>query len=313
MRFWTRSLTARLVSYFLLLALVPLSIVGYVAYSSGEETLKRGVLDHLSTTAILKEDEINRWIADKKRSTRLLAQTPIVHQYSRPLLTEFETSPDFLVAYKVLGDYLTAVLAEEPDFLEIFVLTDVGGKVVLSTNKEHEGEYNVTSTYFTEGRKATYVQNVHFSVPLGKTTMTIATPLEDETGRRVGVLGTHINLDKMDEIMLERGGLGATGETYLVDQYNVFVSEARFGHEDFPGREKQHEREKTFSEQNWELVDSAHLGSRVCPAFEWLWGKEAQGVPCGYPVWPRLYCRYTRWLQGWNDRVRLHRGREHRL
>jgi GAF domain-containing protein len=233
MRFWT-SLTARLVSYFLLLALVPLSIVGYVAYNSGEETLKRGILDHLSTTAILKEDEINRWIADKKRSTRLLAQTPIVHQYSRPLLTESETSPDFLSAYKVLGDYLTAVLAEEPDFLEIFMLTDVGGKVVLSTNKEHEGEYNVTSTYFTEGRKETYVQNVYLSVPLGKTTMTIATPIEDETGRRVGVLGTHINLDKMDEIMLERGGLGATGETYLVDKYNVFVSVARFGREDFP-------------------------------------------------------------------------------
>jgi HAMP domain-containing protein/putative methionine-R-sulfoxide reductase with GAF domain len=234
MRFWTRNLTARLVIYFLLLALVPLTIVGYVAYNRGEEALRRDILDHLRTTAILKEDEINRWIADKKRSARLLAQTPIVRQYSRPLLTESKTSPDFLSAYKVLGDYLTAVLAEEPDFLEVFLLTDVGGKVVLSTNREHEDEYHVTSTYFTEGREATYVQNVYFSVPLGKTTMTIATPLEDEMGQRVGVLGIHINLDKMDEIMLERGGLGATGETYLVDKYNVFVSETRFGGEDFP-------------------------------------------------------------------------------
>ena len=234
MRFWTKSLTTRLVIYFLLLALVPLTIVSYVAYNSGEEALKRGILDHLSTTAILKEDEINRWIADKKRSTRLLAQTPIVRQYSRPLLTESETGPDFLSAYEILGDYLTAVLAEEPDFLETFILTDVGGKVILSTNKEHEGEYNVTSTYFTEGRKATYVQNVYFSASLGKTTMTIATPVEDEAGQRVGVLGVHVNLDKMDRIMLERGGLGATGETYLVDKYNVFVSETRFGHEDFP-------------------------------------------------------------------------------
>jgi GAF domain-containing protein/HAMP domain-containing protein len=234
MRFWTKNLTARLVIYFLLLALVPLSIVGYVAYNIGEETLKGSILDHLSTTTILKEEEINRWIADKRRSTRLLAQVPIVCQYSGPLLTEFETSPEFLSAYEILGGYLTTVLAEEPDFLEIFILTDVGGKVVLSTDKEHEGEYNVTSTYFTEGRGATYVQNVYFSVPLDRTTLTIATPLKDEAGRRVGVLGIHINLDKMDEIMLERGGLGATGETYLVDKYNVFVSEARFGHEGFP-------------------------------------------------------------------------------
>ena len=182
MRFWTKSLTAKLASYFLLLALVPLSVVSYVAYNIGEETLRRDVLDHLSTTAILKEDEINRWIADKKRSTRLLAQAPIVRQYSGPLLAESEADPEFLLAYEVLGDYLAAVLAEEPDFLEVFILTDVGGKVVLSTNKGHEGEYNVTSTYFIEGRKATYVQNVYFSVPLDRTTMTIATPIEDETG-----------------------------------------------------------------------------------------------------------------------------------
>jgi GAF domain-containing protein/HAMP domain-containing protein len=234
MRFWTKSLTAKLASYFLLLALVPLSVVSYVAYNIGEETLRKDVLDHLSTTIILKEDEINRWIVDRKRSTQLLAQAPIVRQYSGLLLAESEADPEFLSAYEILGDYLAVVQAEEPDFLEVFILTDVGGKVVLSTNKGHEGEYNVTSTYFIEGRKATYVQNVYFSVPLDRTTMTIATPIEDETGQRVGVLGTHINLDKMDEIMLERGGLGATGETYLVDKYNVFVSEARLGERDFP-------------------------------------------------------------------------------
>ncbi len=270
MRFWARSLTTRLLLYFLLLALVPLSIVGYVAYNRSQDALKERLFKHLTTTAILKEDEIRRWVVDETKSTRLLAQTPVIRRYVGPLLTAPETSADFLTAYKAIGDYLAVALTEEPDLLEIFFLTDVGGKVVLSTNKEHEGEYNVTSTYFTEGRKGTYVQNVYFSVPLGKTTMTIATPVEDENGQRVGVLGVHLNLDRMDELMIEKGALGTTGETYLVDKYNVFVSQARFGSEAFPRGVHTEGIDAALAGNNGTGLYENYQGVPVVGAYRWM-------------------------------------------
>jgi len=224
----------RLVGYFLLLSLIPLVILTGMSRQRSVDTLKQETFERLTAVAVLKEDAINRWVAGMKRNTRLLAQAPIVREYAGSLLTREETDPQFLSAYEILQNHFTTILAEEPDFLEILLLTDVGGQVRLSTNREHEGEYKVTDTYFVRGREETYVQNVYPSVSLGQPAMTIATPLFDDSGTRVGVLAVHLNLNVLGEILLEKTGLGATGETYLVDQLNVFVSEAKFGPERFP-------------------------------------------------------------------------------
>ena len=39
--------------------------------------------------------------------------------------------------------------------------TDVGGRIVLSTDQSHEDMYRVRDSFFIEGRKDTYVQNVY--------------------------------------------------------------------------------------------------------------------------------------------------------
>jgi len=234
MRFLRESLLARLLSYFLLLAILPLAIVGILAYNRSEEILKEHLRNHLTTTAILKEDEINRWVESMKQDTRLLVQNPVLREYAGPLLTHQATSGEFSAAYQSLKSYLDSALAEKTDWLEILILQGVSGEIVLSTNSEHEGNDEVTSTFFIKGRKGTYVQNVYPSVSLGKPAMTIATPLESKGGQMLGVLAVHLDLAELNDIMLERGGLGATGETYLVDQLNAFVSEARFGGESFP-------------------------------------------------------------------------------
>lgn len=233
-----RGLFARLLVYFLLLAIIPLSIVGAIAYYQGQRALRNNILDHLTTTAILKEEEINRWVEAMEQDVRLLATDPVLRQWATILLADAEQSaysPEELsVAYNALHAYLDVVLAEKSDFLEIMVLRAVGGEVVVSTNRVQEGNYEVTSSFFTEGRKMTYVQNIYPSVSLGEPAMTVATPLRASDDRTVGVLAVHLDLEQLDAIMLERGGLGRTGETYLVDQVNVFVSQARFGQEAFP-------------------------------------------------------------------------------
>ncbi len=234
MSFLRQSLLARLLGYFLLLSVIPLAVVGTLAYYQGQRMLQADILERLTVTATLKEGEINRWVESVKQDVRLLAWNPVVHQEAERLLTQEEGSSEFVAAYQVLRTYLDQVLAYQPDFLEILVLKGVGGKVLFSTNREHEGSYEVTSSFFTEGRKGTYVQNVYLSATLGRLVMTVATPVQDRAGQAIGVLAVHLNLNRLDNIMLQRGGLGATGETYLVDRYNVFVSEARFGGESFP-------------------------------------------------------------------------------
>ena len=116
----------------------------------------------------------------------------------------------------------------------MFVLSEVGGKIVVSTDPSHEGQYRVTDRYYTQGKLGTFVQNVYPSPITLAPTMTVATPLLDESGRRLGVLAVHLSLKRMDEIIQERIGVGASNEAYLVDRLNVFVSGERFGRQEFP-------------------------------------------------------------------------------
>ncbi len=234
MRFLRQSLLARLLVYFLLLAVIPLALVGLLAYYQGQRTLQADILSHLTTTAILKEEEINRWVESMRQDVRMLAQNPAVREQATVLLTRSENSSEFAAAYQTLQVYLQEVLANKPDFLEIMVLKGVGGKVLLSTNSGHEGRYEVTSSFFTEGRTRTYIQNVYLSASLGRQAMTISTPLRNRSGYTLGVLAVHLNLSRLNSIMSQRSGLGVTGETYLVNRYNVLVSEPRLGGGSFP-------------------------------------------------------------------------------
>lgn len=234
MSFLTKSLMARLVSYFLLLALIVVSLVGYVTFVRAREALKQLTYKQLSAVATLKEDELNRWVADQRQDVLFIAQLSEVRDQAEVLLSHEETEPEYQAAYTSLSGYLASVAATKTELEEILILTDVGGKIALSTDKTHEGEYQVTSSYFTQGRLDTVIQNVYPSPVTGKPTMTIATPLLGKTGQRLGVLAAHLDLENMDRIILERTGLGASGETYLVNKYNVFVSKARFGRQEFP-------------------------------------------------------------------------------
>ncbi len=234
MKFLTKSLMARLVSYFLLLSLVVVSLVGYITFIRAREALKQSAFNRLGAIATLKEDELNRWIDNQRQDLLFIAQLSEVRDQVEILLSHEPTEPEYQEAYTSLSQYLMFIVTTKADLQEIFILTDVGGKIVISTDKAHEGEYRVTDSYFTQGRLGTFVQNVYPSPATGKPTMTVATPLLGSTGQPLGVLAAHLDLENMDRIILERTGLGTSGETYLVDKLNVFVSEARFGRQEFP-------------------------------------------------------------------------------
>ena len=233
MKFWNRSLMARLVSYFLLLSLVIVTLAVALAFIGGREAFKQSVAERLQVIAALEKDQLYRWVEHQRQDLVLLASSPTVRTLAASLLQPATPTSGTQAAYARLQDHLAATLAIKPDLKEIFILTDVGGRIVLSTDQSHEGIYRVRDNFFIEGRKDTYVQNVYPSPLTFEPTLTISTPLRSPTGERLGVMAAHINLEEIDRIIQGRAGLGDSGETYLVDKYNVFISGERFGRERF--------------------------------------------------------------------------------
>jgi signal transduction histidine kinase len=214
--------------YFLIFSIIPLIIVGFMAYENGKKAIEKQAFNSLTTTTTLKEEELNNWIAENEREIQLLARSPVVQKNSVRLITHIKTDPVYLRAYEEMSEYFKTVEEKDPDFFEIFLLDPEEGKIQVSTDKKREGEDKFEMPYFIEGKKDTYVQDVYFSPDFSRPLMTIATPVKAEEGNVVGVLAGRVDLKEMDKIMQEITGLGETGETYLVSKYHFFVSDPRF-------------------------------------------------------------------------------------
>ena len=232
-RFWAKSLMIRLVVSFLFLSVVTVGLVATIAYFQASDSLEQSVFERLDTAVTYKEEELSLWISERRQDVHAIARSSQIQRQTQTLLNHRVYEPEHQSAYDALSKQLNTLSIGKPDLQEIFILADEDGKVVFSTNPDHEGEYRNAERYFAQGKSATFVQNVYPSPETSKPSMTIATPLLDESGQRLGVVAIHLNLDRMDKIILERAGLGETGETYLIDSYHRFVSGERFGREAF--------------------------------------------------------------------------------
>ena len=233
--FRRRSLVARIVGYFLLLSLIAAIVVPLVSYLLARQALQEAVFARLEVAATLKQAELSRWVEDNKADASFIAWAPEFKANAQILLAAAEGTAEFTAAYNTLSSYLTTLLLSKPAIDEILILSDQDGKVIISTVPEHEGSYS-TDPYFLQGRNNTYIQNIYTSPFTNKPTMTIATPLLTPVGgQTIGVLALHLDIERLDRIILERTGLGETGETYLINRNNAFVSESLFAAGQFPG------------------------------------------------------------------------------
>ncbi len=234
LRIWNRSLVARIVLVFSVLLLLTVLAVGVISYVRARAALRDAVLDRLATMAVLKENEIVRWIQDQQQQVLLMSTLTDLRTQTTTLARVDASDPAYQEAYNALSKQVTLLALNNPNVQELFILQAVGGKVLVSSLKGHEGQYHVNDPYFVAGRSGLTVQNVYPSPETGQPTLTIAAPLYDDHETLVGVLAVHLNLQRLDEVVLARAGLGQSGETYLVDRFNVLVSSARYGTEEFP-------------------------------------------------------------------------------
>ena len=102
---------ARLVSYYLLLSVVTVGLVGYIAFIQAQEALKASVFERLNGVATLKANELNRWVNDQVRDVLFIANLPILRANGETLFRETKTSPEYVAAYGALSQNLANIIA----------------------------------------------------------------------------------------------------------------------------------------------------------------------------------------------------------
>ncbi|MBM4465971.1 MAG: HD domain-containing protein [Chloroflexi bacterium] len=227
MGFLQRSLTAKLSAFFLLLAIVPLAVAGYMAYDSGRQSIARNVEAHLESVAILKEQEIQTWVEHLEHAVAWLAASPQIVDDATVLARYATDTRQYLAAHDSLVAELDRMAALGHTSL-VSLLDGASGQVIASSDTAWEGRFGDAEPYFIQGKQGAYVSDIFHSLSLGRPTMVVAAPVKDSSGRLVGVLAAHADLEPLSEVMLERSGLGESGETFLVNRSNLLLTNTVF-------------------------------------------------------------------------------------
>ena len=226
MRFWRQALRIRLNTYFILLSIVPLALVGWIAFLLARTVLEQSIFDQLNAVTAVKEEELDRWVTDRTNDVFFLSRSPDIVQPATFILTQNDHSPEEqAAALETLTAYVRDVVTRRSDIAELFILSTTGD-IIFSSDETHVGRPQADSRYFVEGWDMTFVQKVYNSDLLDRPTITIATPLLNDRSRRMGVLAAHLNLDRLDTAILDTSDLGEGTQAYLVDSLYHIVAAA---------------------------------------------------------------------------------------
>ncbi len=230
--FLRRSLPARLVGAFLLLAALSIVIIVTIVNVRATADLQEAVLDRVDAAAGLRADAVQRWLDEQERSIVFLGglfnEVGSAQEDIRALLEDGSTPEEMAAATDVVRTTLDYVISQTADAQELIVL-DSAGVISVSTFPGHEGRLQSGEPYYAAAVTGTTVEGVFISSLTGVPTIAVATPLAGSGGEPIGVLAAMLDLDRLDTILLAQTGLGTTGATVLVSDGYELVGGATEG------------------------------------------------------------------------------------
>lgn len=221
---------SRITLLFVLLAVVPVVVVGFMSYYTGRQSIEQVEINHLVSTNLMKSSELTRWIEGYQQRMEELAQRPLLVQYSWTMVNFDPANPAYDPARLSLEeDHLKPRVKPMGGFTEVSVINPDKGIILASSDEMQEGKYYANQRFFVEGKTHTYTQGVFYSIPLQQTTMMVSTPINDRREMLVAVLAGRLDLRDLSTIMSAQSGLSRSEKTYLVNKSNFFVTEPYSG------------------------------------------------------------------------------------
>ena len=249
-QFFTKSLMRRLVSQFLLVTLVPICILAYLAFFYSKVSLQEAAFQQLSGVNELKKNQILQSLNEALADIKMLAESKNIH-HAFDLLHEYHdagggdpngafnsSSGEYEAIYREVDSYFRKYL-DVYGYYDIFFICKDHGHVMYTASRESDLGTNLRMGPYKDSGLAKMWSEVvkkgkscivDFSdyAPTGKPAAFIGTPVLDQTGDVMAVLGLQFSIDAINAVMKQKSGMGETGESYLVGRDLLMRSDSRF-------------------------------------------------------------------------------------
>ncbi|MDY6854509.1 MAG: response regulator [Thermodesulfobacteriota bacterium] len=238
MRIYFKKMSNRLIFWFLIIGLLPLSIVTVLHFQYRIEAIREREFNKLTAIRELKIKNIENWLHEIFSDIKTLTHDPEILSL-KGVFDKGRTTRDDDTAIESVRRTLNSFVRNHESYLEIFILNPVSGRIEISTNKAFEGKYRDDNPYYKETLRIRkiYIKDIFYSKNLNISSMTISSPLFDYTHPEsiIGILVVRIDLDRsVFRILLDHSGLGKTGETLIVDKGGTVLNRLRLASEREP-------------------------------------------------------------------------------
>ncbi len=269
MSFWSKNFARRLVTYFAILLVSTMALLGILVYPLVRSSMIEALYARLDTALDLKLVTMRYWIQDQRQEVAMLAGNATVQNQVAVLMKNDANSAAYKKAYRELSLNFNAVVLQKGGLQEIFVLTEPDARVLISTDTTQEGVYHSDDAYFVQGRSQLYVQSVYVDPDVDVPMMTASSPIFQD-GKLMGVLVAHLDLDRMHEMLLEQPGLGSRGDMYLMARPGRFIVTSREESQTTAPEVTSEGIQAALSGQDGHSVYRNYAGRSVVGAYRWL-------------------------------------------
>ncbi len=215
-----QTIRVRLLVAFMMVSLLPVILVSVISAAFSVRSTDQDIRDQLQSVATLKQMYVEEWVDELESDMALALAT---FDLNRAILEDPAAEPQL---QEYLGDF-----AIYEDF-EALLIVDASGLAVAATDPALEGTIHSAKPYFEPGMKSFYIHPPEYSVSLRQMLVVSVYPIHDHRSQSIGVLVAYLNINQLNHIMLERTGLGASGETYLVGSNRAALTTLRHNEED---------------------------------------------------------------------------------
>ena len=215
-----------------IVSLIAVGISAYLSFTYGEEILKQKTADQLLSESTIRGNSIRSLFDTRIKQTQILATDPmiqiIVNELNQqPIDSEYtskanENRRDFLIELQAFQEFVGFSIG-----FEDVKIIGKNGMAYFSLSKLENGNF-FQDPRFILGMTKPFVD---FAPAGNDKKMIVVTPIfakDSNNSEPIGVIIASMRTKALDDILLNRSGLGKTGEVYLVNGDYVMISESRF-------------------------------------------------------------------------------------
>ena len=221
------SIRTRLLIVFVFLVLLPAGIITTVSSVQETRNAENQTITKLEAVATLKEAEIRSWLDGLHNE---LLNTIVTEQNNVLIGLMLDGNADTLIRSQIKNAFRNRVALSQ-DLKEIFLLDRNG--IVIETNEgssiSQMGVDYSNNLLFLDSLENIKSATIALDTPTsGRISVIIMRQIKNSRGDIIGAIGAIALLDTLTDIMVERAGLGDTGETYLINSDTILLTESRF-------------------------------------------------------------------------------------